>query len=898
MLLNRIKYATLNIFLLILGMIFYSEMRATHIVGGEITYAYLGNDLYEITLKVYRDCGPTNTLGTGFDDEVRIGVFLPNGSSFDSEYRLYLIDAEVDYVPVVLDNPCFILPPNLCVERAIYTGLIELPFNAGGYDLVYQRCCRNPSIVNLDFPEQQGASFWTHVTGSSEVDEQNTSAVFNNYPPVALCMFAEFEFDHSATDADGDSLVYELCSPVLGGSTDAPAPIPSPPPYTGLNYSAGFSANYPIASNPAFTIDPVTGLISGTPNELGQYVIGICVSEYRDGVLINSSNRDFQFNVTACDPVITSSIPEQDDFCSGSTITFQNDSENAEDYFWDFGVPDIDSDTSNLEFPTYTYTEPGTYTVTLIVNPTWTCSDESSVQFTVMPAIVPEITVTNYECINHNDYYDFVATSNATNIATYEWNFGADSNPQFASGTNPLMIMMNPEAAQMVATVTVTDNGCVGTDQEVLNNPPDPVAGIAPQDAFCEGFTYDFQHNAQNAQSYLWNFGLPGAGDISLQPNPSFTFPNTGNYNIMLVVSADFACSDTTYTNVEIFEPLDPFFPDHEVQCIDENSFDFLGQGAGTLNAAYSWDFGDAANLPTTNQQNPQNITYNETGFHVITLTISENDCVKTYTDSVQVVDHFIANLSLDDANGCVPLITNLAASAESDVPVYYLWDFGDGQNSQQGLTTHTYESAGTYDVTVSVFTLQGCVDTLTQVFNNAVIVHPNPTPGFTITPQIVDILYPETVIADSSFGSVNCFYTMSDGGMMEGCDFTYLWNEAGIQTITQHVENEFGCTARVTGTVIINGFVFHAPNAFTPDFDGLNDGWLPEMTGITEYDIKIFNRWGEMIFQSSDPKKPWFGEVTNGEYVSQNNVYQYIVKAKDLIGQPHEFKGHITIVR
>lgn len=897
-LLNRLTYRIARIISTALLLCSVLQTHATHIVGGEITYEYLGNDLYEVTLKIYRDCGPANTQGTGFDNSVQIGVFLSNGNWYDDNFTMLLSDAEVDQIPVELDNPCFILPPDLCVERAVYTGIIELPFNTGGYNLVYQRCCRNPSIVNLDFPEDQGATFTTQVPGTSEIDEQNSSAVFSHFPPIALCVNAEFEFDHGATDSDGDSLVYELCSPILGGSDMDPAPTPEPPPFAGLNYADGFSSVYPITSDPAFAIDPNTGIITGTPTALGQYVIGICVSEYRDGILINSSNRDFQFNVTACDPVIISSIPEQEDFCSGATITFDNSSDNADFFHWDFGVPGTDADTSNLQFPTYTYDEPGTYSVTLVANPGWTCSDSSIVQFTVMPEIVPDIVVQDYNCIDGHDYYDFFVNSNATNTATYAWDFGSDSDPQMATGNNPQLIMMNPESAQMVVTVTVTDNGCVGTDQEILDNPADPVSAIVPQDAFCDGFTYTFQNDAQNAEIYYWNFGVPGVGDGSQEENPTFTFPNSGTYQIMLVTSAEYTCSDTSYMSFEIFEPLDPFFPDHNVQCIDANSFDFEGQGAGTNTAQYSWDFGDSANPATSNQQNPQNIVYGQSGVHVVTLTISENGCVKNYIDSVQVVDHFIADLSLDHANGCPPLLVDLNASSVSDVPVYYLWDFGDGQTSEQGLTTHTYENPGMYDVTVSAFTLQGCVDTLTQVFQNAVIVHPVPIPGFTITPQIVDILNPETIIADSSYGSTGCHYIMSDGGQVEGCDFTYGWMEAGIQTITQHVVNEFGCTADVTGTVIINGFVFHAPNSFTPDFDGLNDGWLPEMTGITEYDLRIYNRWGELIFQTYDMDKPWFGNVSGSEYVMQNDVYNYIVRAKDLIGQPHEFKGHITIVR
>jgi hypothetical protein len=181
-LLNRLTYRSLTAALMLLfTFIGHKSMNATHIVGGEITYEYLGNDLYLVTLTIYRDCGPANTQGTGFDASVQIGVFLSNGTSYDDNFFMSLSDADVEYIPVELDNPCFILPPDLCVERAVYTGTIDLPFNAGGYTLVHQRCCRNPSIVNLDYPEDQGATFTTQIPGTSEISVQNNSAVFTNF---------------------------------------------------------------------------------------------------------------------------------------------------------------------------------------------------------------------------------------------------------------------------------------------------------------------------------------------------------------------------------------------------------------------------------------------------------------------------------------------------------------------------------------------------------------------------------------------------------------------------------------------------------------------------------------------------------------------------------------------
>ena len=187
-------------------------MSATHIVGGEIYYEQVGTQDYLITLKVYRDCGSTNTNGTDFDQFASVGIY--SGGSLYQELLMNLASATVNFVPVTIENPCFVLPPDVCVEEAVYQEILELPLNSNGYDLVYQRCCRNPSIININWPEDSGATFTTQIPPSTITDE-NSNPQFTNFPPVALCANASFWFDHSAEDIDGDFLVYSFCSPML-----------------------------------------------------------------------------------------------------------------------------------------------------------------------------------------------------------------------------------------------------------------------------------------------------------------------------------------------------------------------------------------------------------------------------------------------------------------------------------------------------------------------------------------------------------------------------------------------------------------------------------------------------------------------------------------------------------
>ena len=115
----------------------------------------------------------------------------------------------------------------------------------------------------------------------------NNSPVFEDFPPPVICVNEPLVYSHKATDAEGDELVYEFCSPLLGGSQNNPTPDPdAPPPYQNVGFILpNYSASNPLGGNPRITINPVTGEISGMPTLQGQYVVGICVSEYRNGQL-------------------------------------------------------------------------------------------------------------------------------------------------------------------------------------------------------------------------------------------------------------------------------------------------------------------------------------------------------------------------------------------------------------------------------------------------------------------------------------------------------------------------------------------------------------------------------------------------------------------------------------
>lgn len=345
--------------------------RATHIVGGEMTYRCLGNDQYEIKLSIYRDC--YNGI-PWFDNPAIISVF-DNQWNRLSTFSLFLNQSLNDTLDVYLNNPCLTVPPDVCVHRTTYTRVLSLPFRPGGYYIAHQRCCRNILIRNIPDPLNTGMTIVTHITEDA-LTLCNSSPVFKLWPPLAICVNEPIDFDHGATDTDGDSIVYRLCTPLNGVDSFAPAPNPIlPGPYPELDWLTPPYSLADLLGGDPMKIDAMTGFITGVPNMVGNFVVGVCADEYRNGVLLSSTRRDFQYNVAACGkPNAAIFAPEY--LCDTRTVQFQNQSQSSLSYLWYFDWGNDLSKTANTTSPQYTYpADTGTYVVALIVQPGTPCSD-------------------------------------------------------------------------------------------------------------------------------------------------------------------------------------------------------------------------------------------------------------------------------------------------------------------------------------------------------------------------------------------------------------------------------------------------------------------------------------------------------------------------------------------
>ena len=323
---------------------------ATHVFGGELEATCTGNGSYHFRLTIYVDCGRISEFSSS-----TFNVYDNNNSLVKG---ITLFSTLMDTLPVK-QNACATTVGGTCVGRAILEGDDILPPINGGYFLSFGFCCRNSNITNLVNPGSTSMFYTLKLPGSDLVGSCNNAPVFNSLPPSEICTNMPLDVDFSATDADGDLLKYRLVAPY--GDINSSSVYTNPLPY--VTYATGYSGTDPLGAN--ISIDSLTGKISGVPNKVGLFVIGVVVEEYRGGKLIGTKIRDFTYTVVACKPAMTANNPLVST-CANMPVqfdyTFGGQLKPGTTPHWNFGDPASGANnTSNIKNPTHQYSGLGTY---------------------------------------------------------------------------------------------------------------------------------------------------------------------------------------------------------------------------------------------------------------------------------------------------------------------------------------------------------------------------------------------------------------------------------------------------------------------------------------------------------------------------------------------------------
>ena len=306
--------------------------------------------------------------------------------------------------------------------------------------------------------------------------------------------------------------------------------------------------------------------------------------------------------------------------------------------------------------------------------------------------------------------------------------------------------------------------------------------------------------------------------------------------------------------------------------------------------------------------------------WYYVTLT---DGCTTPITDSTLISVNALPVLFVNvvDANGCEPFTAQFIVN--SNIGVTYDYDFQcdgtiDLANTANTNPTSTYPLAGFYDVCVTVTSADGCVTVATNL--DMVEVYPLPTANFSFTPEQTTILNPEITFTNMSSGGDSIIWNFGDGYILNGTTSMgnvpngthdgltsgtfinpiHTYADSGLYSITQTIINTTtGCSDVITYILRVEGdYILFIPNSFTPDGDGNNDFFLPVGIGINRdnYKMMIFNRWGELIFETENPDLGWDGMYRG--VMSQTDVYVWKIRTLDHKKLPHEYIGNVTLLK
>ncbi|PKR80044.1 hypothetical protein CW751_11795 [Brumimicrobium salinarum] len=603
-------------------------------------------------------------------------------------------------------------------------------------------------------------------------------------------------------------------------------------------------------------------------------------------------------NINGCDStftdqVLVSLVPEADfDFtsdCFGAPTTFSDQSTNNPGiYLWDFGDGNSINGTPNEQ---HTYSSPGIYLVELqVLGSDSICSDAITKIVNVADGAQADFLIPTQVCVN--DIFNFYDNSSTVigSITNYEWIMSDGTIYNSRNGTHAFN---TPGVHEITVNITTSD-GCIATHTESIDVLPATTANFE-WEGMCSNTAIQFTNTSTGGTTnWYWDFG---DGTTNQTQFPIHEFANEGSYEVMLIVQNLAGCADTIVQDVLIYPSPNADFNYNEVCYGSFTPFTNTSTITSGNITSYQWTFG--VNEGTSDLENPQHEFINYAQNHdVVLIATSNHGCIDSITKSVSLRPIVEFNVNLEDQFGCAPITVNFDNQSEGlgTSILNYSWSFGDGNTSFQQSPTHTFLEPGEYPVSLTVFTATDCNITLTDGLE--ITVFPSPVAAFDVNPPTAILSEALIKITDESQGAQLWEYDLGDGNYNNSPTFSHTFNNAQPYYITQYVQNEFGCSdSTIRAIEIKDDFLLFVPNAFTPD-DGnnRNDYFTWEIMGNETFEMRVFNRWGELIFVSNDPNGNWDGSYNNKRV--RDGVYVWQVKAMDVNGDERVITGHVSVLK
>jgi gliding motility-associated-like protein len=647
-----------KLLLLILLSISLSNVYAKHIKGGFFTYQYLGPGInnpsylrYKIVLTVYMTCKPPPVAPQLDSPSINFTIFSGDGEILVDEPVARLSNEYV--LSKTGREPCITnYRPGCFYTIATYElDNYELPVTANGYVISFQRCCRLDGVDNITNSGNVGNTYSILIPGtSSRVPNanKNSSPVFPTDDTIVVCENNYFEFPFTATDPDGDSLSYALCDAYPGGSFDTPEPVPAdPPPYETVPYAQPYSGSQPMGPN--VTINSATGLISGIAPSIintGEYVVSVCVYEFRKGVYFASSRKELHILVKDCTPVKASILvapfvqlsPEYS-ICNGYNLSFSNSitTPSGTSYSWNFGEPKSGlSDTSTFNSPTHLYSDTGAYTVKLKVSLGF-CIDSGSSIVKVYPGFFAGFKTLPPYCIGTPVQFQDTSKTTYGSVTGWHWDFGNTAlGNDTSSSPSPHYTYSQPGTYHAHLEVSNT-KGCTDTvysNVVILNN---PTLALTPHDTtYCSLDTLKL--TATGTGTFNWNPSTKITGANTSSPS---VFPSVATKYIVTLNNA--GCTSKDSAIVRPVNDLSTTINASSSQVCEEDTLTLTGISNHTPVASL-WS---PANLVLSPESQVTKAFPSSTTTYMLTTTWGSH-CVAPATKTINVIELAVPSIAPD----------------------------------------------------------------------------------------------------------------------------------------------------------------------------------------------------------------------------------------------------------
>ena len=625
---------------------------------------------------------------------------------------------------------------------------------------------------------------------------------------------------------------------------------PLPVVNAGPDQAICIGASATLAGSGASTYSWNNGVINNTP-----FTPALTTTYTVTGTAANGCINTDQAVVTVNPLPNVGAGPDQT-VCVGTSVTLSGS--GATVYSWDNGV------TNGLAFTPSTGSV--TYTVTGTDGNGCINSDQVIVNVNALPVVNAGTDQTVCQGTQ--------VTLTATGASTYSWS------PVITNGT-----AFTPTVGTTTYTVTGTDaNGCINTDQVNVTVNPTPIVNAGVDQVICIGETVTL--TASGATSYSWNNGVSNG--------VAFT-PSVGTVTYTVTGTSAFGCTATDDVIV-IVNPLPNVFAGNDLNICEGESVTLTGSGA----VNYAWDNGvlnGIAFYPSVGTA-----TYTVTG-------TSAAGCINSDQVDITVNPLPLVSFTPGAANGCTPFTTTLTNTTPDSQNC--VWTISNGTViTGCGTVPVTFNQGGCYDVTLTTTSILGCTASFSA--DNLICVEDYPIADFAPSSNVLSTLNTEVYFENNSTGATQYSWNLGVDDAVtseENPIYTYPNEVEGQYVVTLVATSPLGCTDTATTIIqVYEELLFYVPNTFTPDLDNYNPVFQPVFTSgfdPQDYVLYIFNRWGELIFESRNAEIGWDGsygtwdQSQNEVDMVQDGVYTWKIEFKVTRNDERKmYVGHVNLIR